>query len=433
MDKPDKNDKNCQARPINTNFEEIFYQSPIGILLYDKDGKLTNANDSALDIARIQELDDVMGTNIFDNPKLASKKNELHEKGLIKFQDTLDLIQIKEQNIYNPINPKIIDIDWTVSVTDSGYLIQIQDITQQKFVEDSLKESESTLRSFFDATGDMRGIIDVVSDNDIMHIADNIVTAGYVGTTPDMMRNKLGSELGEPQEILNRWIKYYKESKRTCKPVSFEYLDERENKKAWLVATVNYIGTNRQGQSRYAYIVRDITERKNSEEALDQSQKLLQDIINGFPSPIFVKDTEGRFLIINNRLEDLLGVKSEDLKGKTDYDIITSELADYYRANDQRVLEERKTIRIEEEADLIDGHHTFIANKFPIYDGEGKPYGVGSVSTDITERKKTENLLRFNEERFRLVNENMHEGLMIFDDKGNVTYRIQNLCAYMDS
>ena len=88
-----------------------------------------------------------------------------------------------------------------------------------------------------------------------------------------------------------------------------------------------------------------------------------------------------------------------------------------------KCLKKVRLLSIEEEADLIDGHHTFIANKFPIYDINGKPYGIGSISTDITERKKAENLLRFNEERFRLVNENMHEGLMIFDDKGNVTYQ----------
>jgi PAS domain S-box-containing protein len=134
----------------------------------------------------------------------------------------------------------------------------------------------------------------------------------------------------------------------------------------------------------------DITERKKAEEALNQSQKLLYDIINGFPSPIFVKDIEGRFLIINNKLEELLGVKNEELKGKTDYDLITKELAEDYRANDQKVLEEGKAMTIEEEADLIDGHHTFIANKFPIYDINGKPYGVGSISTDITERKLLE-------------------------------------------
>ena len=99
MDKPNKNNENCQEQPMNTNFEEIFYQSPIGIFLYDNEGKLTNANNSALNIARIPKLDDVLGINIFDNPKIASRKDLIHDKGLINFQDSLNLIEIKEQNI----------------------------------------------------------------------------------------------------------------------------------------------------------------------------------------------------------------------------------------------------------------------------------------------------------------------------------------------
>ncbi len=71
MDKPNKNDENCQERPMNTNFEEIFYQSPLGIVLYDKKGRLINANDSALNIARIPKLDDILDNNIFDIPTIA--------------------------------------------------------------------------------------------------------------------------------------------------------------------------------------------------------------------------------------------------------------------------------------------------------------------------------------------------------------------------
>jgi PAS domain S-box-containing protein len=138
----------------------------------------------------------------------------------------------------------------------------------------------------------------------------------------------------------------------------------------------------------------DITEQQKDKEAFNQSQKLLQDIINGFPSIIFVKDIEGRFLIINNKLEELLGIKNEEIRGKTDYDLFTKEIAEYYRFNDQKVIEERRAIHFEEEADLIDGHHTFIANKFPLFDNNGKPYGVGSISTDITERKLLEEKLK---------------------------------------
>ena len=142
MVRPNDMDTERPVRESNTIFKEIFYQSPIGILLYDKKGRLTNANDSALKIARIPKLDDVLGTNIFDNPKLASKKEELYEEGLIKFQDSLNLIKIKEQNIYNPLEPKIIEIDWIVSVTDSGYLVQIQDINESKKSETALRLKE---------------------------------------------------------------------------------------------------------------------------------------------------------------------------------------------------------------------------------------------------------------------------------------------------
>ena len=121
---------------------------------------------------------------------------------------------------------------------------------------------------------------------------------------------------------------------------------------------------------------------------------MLQDIINGYPSIIFVKDVEGRFLTINNKLEELLEIKNEELKGKTDYDIFSKEEAEYYREHDRKVLEEGKALPIEEEADLVDGHHVFIANKFPLYDINGEPYGEGSISTDITERKKLEEELK---------------------------------------
>lgn len=59
MDKSNNNCVNSQGKAFNTNFEEIFYQSPIRIILYNKEGKLINANDSALNIVRITKLDDI--------------------------------------------------------------------------------------------------------------------------------------------------------------------------------------------------------------------------------------------------------------------------------------------------------------------------------------------------------------------------------------
>ena len=129
-------------------------------------------------------------------------------------------------------------------------------------------------------------------------------------------------------------------------------------------------------------------ERRQTEEALRESEERLQAIIDGSSSIIFVKDLEGRFILINKRLEELLGITLEELRGKTDYDIFPPEWAEYYLRHDRAVLESGVPEQMEEIAELVDGRHIFLANKFPLYDIQGNPYAVCAISTDITSRKK---------------------------------------------
>lgn len=134
----------------------------------------------------------------------------------------------------------------------------------------------------------------------------------------------------------------------------------------------------------------DVTEAKITESKLRNAIQLLNDVIEGSTSIVFLKDREGKFITINAALEKMLGMSREQLAGKTDYDIAPKELADYWRRHDLMVMETGKAIQIEEHADLPDGHHVFLANKFPLVDAEGQVYGIGGISHDITERKRIE-------------------------------------------
>ncbi|MGZ7136124.1 MAG: PAS domain S-box protein, partial [Methanobacterium sp.] len=148
----------------NSKFREIYEKSPIGILFYDKDGTLTDANQSALKIAAISQLEDVKGTNLFDNPYVESHKEELLKDGYIKFESPINLDKIKEQGFYTPIKGGVIYIDYTISVTDSGFLAQLQEITEHKKAEEKNKRVLETIaESYMELDNEWR-YVDVNSE-----------------------------------------------------------------------------------------------------------------------------------------------------------------------------------------------------------------------------------------------------------------------------
>ena len=141
------------------------------------------------------------------------------------------------------------------------------DITQAKQAEAALRESESVLRSFFDSAGAQRGIVEL-GDDDILHISDNALTAAFFGETPASMQNKRASELGVPPEIVGLWIGHYRKSQQTNEPVSFEYLHNSSNGGRWLSATVSCLGLSPEERPRFAFVVTDVTKRKQAEDAI---------------------------------------------------------------------------------------------------------------------------------------------------------------------
>jgi PAS domain S-box-containing protein len=155
--------------------------------------------------------------------------------------------------------------------------------------------------------------------------------------------------------------------------------------------------------------VQDITERKRAEEKLRESEQRLQAVIDGSPGIIFLKDLEGHFILINKRLEELLGMTCDEIRGKTDDDIFPPEWAEYYKMHDHKVLETGVPEQLEEVANLVDGRHIFLASKFPLYDSQGKPYAICGISMDITERKMAEELLKLKLEELRRSNEELEQ------------------------
>ena len=130
----------------------------------------------------------------------------------------------------------------------------------------------------------------------------------------------------------------------------------------------NYVGNH--------CFMRDITDRKVSEEALRDSEGRLQAILDNSSAVIYVKDLQGQYLLINRKFETLFHLTRASVKGKTDFDIFPHEIAKAFRENDQKVLERGEPTEWEEVAPHEDGLHTYISNKFLLRNADGKPYAL---------------------------------------------------------
>ena len=144
------------------------------------------------------------------------------------------------------------------------------------------------------------------------------------------------------------------------------------------------------GRTVICGVVRDITERRRAEEALREGTMLLQAILDHSPAMVFLKDTEGRYLLTNRRFEQAFHLTREAVIGKTDHQLFPPAQAEAFSANDRQVLRSGVPLEFEEVAMHDDGPHTSIAVKFPLYDAEGAIFAIGGITTDVTERKRAE-------------------------------------------
>jgi PAS domain S-box-containing protein len=135
---------------------------------------------------------------------------------------------------------------------------------------------------------------------------------------------------------------------------------------------------------------RDISDRKQMMESLRESEQRLQTMLDNSTAVIYMKDLQGRYMIINHRYEALFHVNRDEIKGKTDHDIFPKEIADAFQTNDREVIAAGIALESEEVAPQDDGLHTYLTIKFPLFDSEGKIYAVCGMSTDISDRKAAE-------------------------------------------
>ncbi len=164
----------------------------------------------------------------------------------------------------------------------------------------------------------------------------------------------------------------------------------------------------------------DITEKRLVNNLLQEKQQMLQSIMDNTSSVIYIKDVEGRYILVNKQFERVNKILNAEIKGKTDYSFLTKEIAEKVIEADKKVIENQSFLEFEEVIPHEDGMHTYLASKFPLFDNNNI-YAIGGIASDITSRKVAEQSVLESSARMNALLENSIDAIWSIDTKLTLT------------
>ena len=283
----------------------------------------------------------------------------------------------------------------------------LRDITERKRSDGALQESENQFRELWEATVEGITIVDhgvIVEVNDAM--------CKIFGTSREQSIGKSMFEFA-PAEVHDS----IRERLRSGIEGRFEIPALRVDGARITLETFAKKVTFR-GKSLRLIAVRDITARKQMEESLQNERNILRTLIDTLPDKIYIKDTEGRFIICNQTTAVRMGASNpEDIIGKSDFELLPRELAEQFHADEQEIIQSgRPLINHEEPLDQLSGTTRWnLVTKVPFRDHYGNIKGIVGSARDITKQKQVERTLRENEQFFRLLFTTSPDSIILFD------------------
>ena len=150
--------------------------------------------------------------------------------------------------------------------------------------------------------------------------------------------------------------------------------------------------------------VEDISAQRESSLAIERSRNFLDAVVNAIPQPVWVKDAQHRWVLVNEALAALHGRSRHELIGKTNFDIFPAHMAKVHWAEDDQVLAEPRPLIVEDALATHDGQVRWMLKSMRgVTLADGSAYVIG-VGADITSRKETEEALRASQARLNLLN-----------------------------
>ena len=301
----------------------------------------------------------------------------------------------------------------TINPTDEGITVLSTDITERKKVEETLKESEHKYSQLFNSMSEMFQLIELIYDEkgkpiDMYYRDVNPAIESFVDKTKEQLIDKRGKDVFGIVE--DYWLNLWDRVAKTGIPEQFENygaaLDKYYVVNVWMA-----------NETQIATTFTDITDRKKAEEELKKKAALLDISYEA----IFSWNLDKGIQSWNHGAEILYGYTEKEAIGHVSHDLLKTQFPIEFKEF-KEILTRNKSWTGELVHTKKDGNKIIVESRLQMIKDTSGINVIIETNRDITERKKTENILRESEEKYRNIVEIANEGIMIADPSGRINF-----------
>ncbi|HYF67071.1 MAG TPA: PAS domain S-box protein [Ohtaekwangia sp.] len=390
-------------------FKALIENAHEGIILYDKQGRVKYVSHSVEHIAgyRQHEILDKPGTFFLhpDDAEMAAESflSLLNKpgKGLTLFQR---IRHKKGHYIWSESRlTNFLHIDEI-----NGIVSNFRDITEQKNAVEEVRKTNELLETVNRNLSE--GIFMGILDSEFIYVNEAFLNMTGYRSFREIEKQKPTSIFGD--KLQQREILKLLKAKQTLKQIETDL--KRKNGETFK-AVLNISLLKHEGKANYFVgTLRDISKEKQAEVQLIESRNFLDNIVNTVAAPIFVKDSNHRWVLFNDKFCELLGHSRKQILGKTDTDLIPKKEAEVFYKTDKQVLRTGKTITTDEILTRNGKPHHLLTVKSRYINEKGERFVIGFV-TEITYLKKAEAEIKHLHENLEGVLESSDESIFSVD------------------
>ena len=419
-----------QLRESEERFRALFEGAPDAIFLADPEsGRILDANPAASHLL-LRPHEEIVGLH-------QSQLHPSHMEGQIKEAFVDDIRQFKQGKELRSIESAVMRSDRSeVPVEILGHMVSIngrpvlqgtfRDITERKKAEEALKKSEEKYRLLSENIP-----VAVYSALPDEHSTNLFLSGQFLELTGYPIEHffkdpKLWSSLLHPEDRDYVWEKV-REHRHNKDHLEVEYRIITEDKKVkWVRDRAKPVLDEHGEIMRIDGFMEDITQRKQAENALRESEEKYRSLVESSEDSIYLVDRNCNYIFLNNRHLDRLGVQSNQIIGKGYNTFHSPEESEDFAKRIKTVFKTGKPQSYEYRSQRDNRY--FIRTLSPVTSPDREINAITVISKDITERKRSEEALRESENRFRILVEHSVDAFILHDLDGRILDVNQHTC-----